>query len=111
MEQVCLYEQLACTALRHSHGAFKYLPRSFILALSPSLPLSLCVTDGLDVGEAFSCKLQKPEAFIWPSASLRWLTIPNNPLYLTFPGHSMQLLYLLSKDSYWEQNEVGIEQC
>lgn len=77
---------------------------------SISLSLSLCLSVwGGGVGEAY-IELQiadSPWNLYWAKSPIWGYPIT----YLTLLWHAMQLLYELSKDSYWEQNGVGIGQC
>ena len=79
------------------------------ISLSLSLCLSVCLKGGGGVGEVY-IELQTADSpwNLYCAKSTIW----GHPItYLTLLWHSTQLLYELSKDSYWEQNEVGIGQC
>lgn len=77
---------------------------------SISLSLSLCLSVWGGGGVEAYIELQiadSPWNLYWAKSPIWGYPIT----YLTLLWHAMQLLYELSKDSYWEQNGVGIGQC
>lgn len=88
--------------LRHSPRAFKYF----------SISLAVCVwLMGRMLAKHSAAEYVFTLKLLFGQVPADGWGYPLNTIHLTLPWHPMQRIYLLFKDSYWKQNEVGIGQC